>query len=220
MASQYETVLTKFIQYNFSVGLFQLSFSSGAPVYPASNRWVTQWYPSVHWVNQWYSSGIPVYTGPASVHWLRVRDSRDPSRVYYHRAVCKYFILIGLYKSLPRHNPHTVISISEAPYLIEAPSTWSVSCHKIIADPHNRSAARFWCELYGIHAQIHCSKATYVAQDHHGRPRHVYWLGLFKQSCVSNTPLAPMAHRMAWNKSATESALAPGASNRDITVYV
>ena len=33
-----------------------------------------QWYPSVHWVNQWHSSGIPVYTGPASVHWLRVRD--------------------------------------------------------------------------------------------------------------------------------------------------
>ena len=43
-------------------------------MYPASTRWFAQWYPSVHWGNQWYSSGIPVYTGPASVHWLRVRD--------------------------------------------------------------------------------------------------------------------------------------------------
>ena len=42
-------------------------------MYPASIRWVAQWYPSVHWVNQWRSSGIPVYAGPASVHWLRVR---------------------------------------------------------------------------------------------------------------------------------------------------
>ena len=57
----------------FQCGLFQLSFSSGVPVYPASIRLVAQWYPSVHWVNQWHCSGIPVYTGPASVHWLRVR---------------------------------------------------------------------------------------------------------------------------------------------------
>ena len=63
----------------FQCGLFQLSFSSGVAVYPASFRWVAQWYPSVHWVNQWHSSGIPVYTGPASVHWLRVRgDITDP----------------------------------------------------------------------------------------------------------------------------------------------
>ena len=32
-----------------------------------------QWCYSVHWVNQWHCSGIPVYTGPTSVHWLRVR---------------------------------------------------------------------------------------------------------------------------------------------------
>ena len=55
------------------MGLLQLSFSSGVPGYPASIRWVAQWYPSVHWVNQLHSSGIPLYTGPASVHWLRVR---------------------------------------------------------------------------------------------------------------------------------------------------
>ena len=42
-------------------------------MYPASIRWVAQWYPSVHWFNQWHASGIPVYTGPHSVHWLRVR---------------------------------------------------------------------------------------------------------------------------------------------------
>ena len=56
----------------FQCWLFQLSFSSGVPVYTASIRWVAQWYPSVHSINQWHSSGIPVYTGPASVHWLRV----------------------------------------------------------------------------------------------------------------------------------------------------
>ena len=66
-------VSTKFLQGHSSVGLFQLSFSSGAPVYPASIRWVAQLYPSVHWVNQWHPSGIPVYTGPACIHWLRVR---------------------------------------------------------------------------------------------------------------------------------------------------
>ena len=73
MASQCGADSTKFLQWHSSVGLFQLSFSSGVPVYPASIRWVAQWYSSVHWVNQWNSSGIPVYTGPASVHWLRVR---------------------------------------------------------------------------------------------------------------------------------------------------
>ena len=31
-------------------------------------------YPAIiRWVAQWHSSGPPVYTGPASVHWLRVR---------------------------------------------------------------------------------------------------------------------------------------------------
>ena len=73
VASQCGADSTKFLQWHSSVGLFQLSFSSGVPVYPASIRWVAQWYPSVHWVNQWHSSGIRVYTGPASVHWLRVR---------------------------------------------------------------------------------------------------------------------------------------------------
>ena len=43
-------------------------------MYPASIRWVAPWYSIAHWVNQWHSSGIPVYTGPASVNWLRVRD--------------------------------------------------------------------------------------------------------------------------------------------------
>ena len=73
MASQCGPDSTKFLQWHSSVGPFQLSFSSGVPVYPASIRWVAQWYPSVHWVIQWHSSGISVYTGPASVHWLRVR---------------------------------------------------------------------------------------------------------------------------------------------------
>ena len=62
------------------------SFSSGIPVWAVSTkffkwcssvprciRWVAQWYHSVHWVSQWHSSEIPIYTGPASVHWLRVR---------------------------------------------------------------------------------------------------------------------------------------------------
>ena len=75
VASQCGADSTKFLQWHSSVGLFQLSFSSGVPVYPATIRWVGQWYPSLHRVNQWHSSGIPVYTGPASVHWLRVRVS-------------------------------------------------------------------------------------------------------------------------------------------------
>ena len=73
MASQCGADSTKFLQWHSSVGLFQLSFSSGVPVYPASIRWVVQRYSSLHWVNQWHSSGITVYTGPANVHWLRVR---------------------------------------------------------------------------------------------------------------------------------------------------
>ena len=52
MASQCGADSTKFLQWHSSVGLFQLNFL----------------------VNQWHSSGIPVYTGAASVHWLRVRD--------------------------------------------------------------------------------------------------------------------------------------------------
>ena len=59
-----------------SVWQFQIRFSSGVPVYHGSIRLVVQWYPSVHWVNQWHSSGIPMYTGPASVRWLRVREPR------------------------------------------------------------------------------------------------------------------------------------------------
>ena len=42
------------------------------PMFSASVRWVTKWYPSVHWVNQWHSSGILIYTGPASALWRRV----------------------------------------------------------------------------------------------------------------------------------------------------
>ena len=75
VASQCGTVSTKFLQWHSSVRLSQLRFSSGVPVYPTSIHWVAQWYPSVHWVHQWHSGGIPVNTGPASVHWLRVRDS-------------------------------------------------------------------------------------------------------------------------------------------------
>ena len=59
VASQCGADSTKFLQWHSSVGLFQLSFSRGVPVYPAIIRWVAQWYPSVHWVNQWHSS----------VHW-------------------------------------------------------------------------------------------------------------------------------------------------------
>ena len=68
MASQCGVDSTKFLQWHSSVGLFQLSFF--------------QWCSSVHWVIQWHSSGIPVYTGPASVHWLRVRDETVPSPDY------------------------------------------------------------------------------------------------------------------------------------------
>ena len=60
------------LQWHPSVGQFQLSFSSGAPMHPANIHWLAQWYPIVHWVKQWHSSGIPVYTWPDSVHWLRV----------------------------------------------------------------------------------------------------------------------------------------------------
>ena len=56
MASQCGPDSTKFFQWHSSVGLFQLSFSCGVQLYPASIRWVPQWYPSVHWVNQWHSS--------------------------------------------------------------------------------------------------------------------------------------------------------------------
>ena len=42
------------------VGQFQLSFSSGVPVYLGSACRVAQRYPSIHWVNQWHSNGIPV----------------------------------------------------------------------------------------------------------------------------------------------------------------
>ena len=57
VSSQCGADSSKFLQWHSSVGLFQLSFSSGVPVYTGS------------------TSGIPVYTGPASVHWLRVRGN-------------------------------------------------------------------------------------------------------------------------------------------------
>ena len=78
VAFHYGAVSAKFLQWHSSVVLSQLSFSNGVPVYPASIRWVAQRYPSVHWVNQWHSSGISVYTGPASVHWLRIREGNAP----------------------------------------------------------------------------------------------------------------------------------------------
>ena len=52
MTSQCWAVSTRFLQWHSSVGLFQLSVSSGVPVYPASIRSDAQWFPSVHWVNQ------------------------------------------------------------------------------------------------------------------------------------------------------------------------
>ena len=52
VASQCGTVSIKFLQWHSSVGLFQLNFSSGVPVHPASIRGSP--------------SGIPVYTGSTS----------------------------------------------------------------------------------------------------------------------------------------------------------
>ena len=60
--------LSQSLRWCSSVGC---KYSLGRPV-------VSQWYPSVHWVNQWHSSGIPVYTRPASVHWLMVWDESAP----------------------------------------------------------------------------------------------------------------------------------------------
>ena len=80
---------TKILQWHSSVGLFQISFSSGVPVHPASIRRVAQWYPRVHWVNQWHSSGIPMYTGPASVHWLRVQEVTGRSFFYLIHESCR-----------------------------------------------------------------------------------------------------------------------------------
>ena len=76
---------TKFLQWHSSVGLFQLSFSSGVLVYPASIRWVAQWYPSVHWVNQWHSSGIPVYTGSANrlISWQPIMTFFNVGQINY-----------------------------------------------------------------------------------------------------------------------------------------
>ena len=95
VASQCGADSIKFLQWHSSVGLFQLSFSNGVPVYPANIRRVAQWYPSVHWVNQWHSSGIPVYTGPTNVHWLRVgeqlhrnNESRCPNDRLIYSSFC------------------------------------------------------------------------------------------------------------------------------------
>ena len=86
VASQCGANSTKFLQLHSSVRLFQLSFFSGVPVCAASIRWVAQWYPNIHWVNQWHPSGIPVYTKPASVHWLRVRTCKGHYSTWLKRS--------------------------------------------------------------------------------------------------------------------------------------
>ena len=78
-----------FLQWHPNVGQFQLNFSIVFPVQvkivkvspvafqrgAVSNKFF-QWCSSIHWVNQWHSSGIRVYTGPASVHWLSILDCK------------------------------------------------------------------------------------------------------------------------------------------------
>ena len=48
-----------------------------------------------------------------------------------------------LYISCLACEVYTVMSLLEAPYLIEAPPNGSTICHKIVAPPQNRSARRF-----------------------------------------------------------------------------
>ena len=57
----------------FQCGAVSTNFFQWCSSVPCCIRWVAQLHPSVPWVNQWHSSGIPVYTGPARVHWLRVK---------------------------------------------------------------------------------------------------------------------------------------------------
>ena len=74
----------EFLQWHPSVGLFQLSFSSGIPVWVCFNQvfpvvfqctlQVVAGSPSGIPVYTGSTSGIPVYTWTASVHWLRVRE--------------------------------------------------------------------------------------------------------------------------------------------------
>ena len=97
MAFQCGADSAKFLQWHSNVGLFQLSFSSGVPVYPASIRWVAQWYPSVHWVNRWHSSGIPVYTEPASVHWLRVRVFIQAHIIHIYAVLCVDIVTLDIH---------------------------------------------------------------------------------------------------------------------------
>ena len=51
------------LQWLSSVGLFQISFASGVPVYPASIRCVAQWYPSGIPLAFQCTLDQPVYTG-------------------------------------------------------------------------------------------------------------------------------------------------------------
>ena len=94
VASQGGAVSTKFLQWHSSVWMFQICFPvvfqcilqviagspSGIPVYTG-----------------WSTSSIPVCTGPASVHWLRVRDMimlPPPCHVHGGQSQFKYSCVI------------------------------------------------------------------------------------------------------------------------------
>ena len=105
------------------MGLFQLSFSCGVPVFPASIRWVALWDPSVHWVNQWHSSGIPVYTGPASVHRIGVREllyNRGSNTILRTCAIIKIKYVLPELCHMRQYSPRTRVRNTHygKPYLI------------------------------------------------------------------------------------------------------
>ena len=105
-------------------------------MYPASIRWVAQWYPSVHWVNQWYYSGIPVYTGPASVHWLRVRELAILS-----------FRWLFMHATPHRHGPLTRYQKFRVAHALGMPGTFSPSLRVSDPDMHNGACVTHvpWC---------------------------------------------------------------------------
>ena len=61
----------------FQCGQVSTKFSHWYSRVPYNIRWVAQWCSSIHYANRWHCSGIPVYTGPVSVHWLRARDMSE-----------------------------------------------------------------------------------------------------------------------------------------------
>ena len=129
---------------------------------------------------------------------------------------------------------NTVMSLSDAPSLIEAPPKVSANCHTLVAPPKNRRApvtvlapgasnTNFKESIHKYSSNMTCWQPRKPGLLMMAWGRDCSFGFVDHRRCLTNHATVTLystlvTRKMAQNRSALDSVLAPGASNRDNTV--